>query len=159
MQNGQAGPPLDTAAADSDEAISLVLERLGSWLRRAAPPVEWNAVALSTLTELSRRGPLRVCDLVAAERITQPGMTSLIGRMTAAGLVTREDDPADGRATLVCLTAAGAAYLDQIHRLRAGVIAEQLRGLPPARRRALAAALDAMDALAALPLNRGAEHT
>ncbi len=143
-------------AGDCDGAISLVLERLGSWLRRATPAVEWNAVALSTLAELSRRGPLRISDLVAAERLTQPGMTSLVGRMDAAGLVTREQDPADGRATLVCLTEAGAAYVEHIHHVRAGVIAGQLAALPPAHREALAGALAAMDALAALPLHRGA---
>ena len=151
-----AGPAAADQAAECDEALSLALERLGSWLRRATPAVEWNAVALSTLAELSRRGPLRISDLVAAERITQPGMTSLVGRMDAAGLVTREHDPADGRATLVCLTEAGAAYVEHIHHVRAGVIAGQLAALSPAHRAALAGALDAMDALAALPQSRGA---
>ncbi|MGO9080309.1 MAG: MarR family winged helix-turn-helix transcriptional regulator [Streptosporangiaceae bacterium] len=158
MRSSPHRPAASPAAAGGDEPVSVALERLGSWLRRAAPAIEWNAVALSTLAELGRRGQLRITDLVAAERISQPGMTGLIGRMAAAGLVCREHDPADGRATLVSLTAPGVSYLEHIHQVRARIIAEQLRSLSPAHRQALASACEAMDALAALPLTRGAQH-
>jgi DNA-binding MarR family transcriptional regulator len=133
-----------------------VLERLASWLRRATPTVEWNSVALSTLAELARRGPLRITDLVAAERITQPGMTGLVSRMAEAGLVSRAADPTDGRATLVSITAAGLGYLDQIHQSRARMIAEQVRRLSPAHQQSLAGALGALTALAAQPITPGA---
>jgi DNA-binding MarR family transcriptional regulator len=150
-------PGAGTAVADPAAEISLTLERLHSWLRRATPPVEWNSVALSTLGELARRGPQRITDLVAAARITQPGMTSLVGRMAAAGLVAKEADPADGRATLVSVTPAGLAYLSQIHELRAQEIARHVRDLSPARLRSLRDAIDAMETLADQPITPGAE--
>ncbi|MBO0729490.1 MAG: MarR family transcriptional regulator, partial [Acidimicrobiaceae bacterium] len=90
-----------TIATPDAATAGATLERLGTWVRRVTPRLEWNAVALSVLSLLSRRGPQRVGELLAAEQISQPGMTSLVGRMAAAGLVTREADPTDGRATLV----------------------------------------------------------
>ncbi|MBO0732545.1 MAG: winged helix DNA-binding protein, partial [Acidimicrobiaceae bacterium] len=86
-------------------------------------------------------------ELLAAEQISQPGMTSLVGRMAAAGLVTREADPTDGRATLVTVTPAGKAYLDRVHDARAAVIAERVRRLPRPDQQAIAGALNAIDAL------------
>jgi hypothetical protein len=134
--------------ADPAAEVSFVLERLHSWLRQATPAVEWNSVALSTLALLGRRGRLR---------ITQPGMTSLVARMATAGLVVKEADPADGRATLVSVTPAGHAYLEQIHERRAEVIAGHVRGLSPARLQSLIGALDALETLAAQPITPGAE--
>ena len=86
-----------------------VLDRIGTWVRRVTPPAEWSSTALSSLDRLVRGGPLRVTDLSAAERISQPGMTGLVTRMETAGLVTRRPDPTDGRATLVFVTDAGLA--------------------------------------------------
>jgi DNA-binding MarR family transcriptional regulator len=158
-ESADGGAAAPGAPADHATDVSLVLERLHSWLRRATPPVEWNTVALSTLAEVSRRGPQRVTDLVAAARITQPGMTSLVSRMAAAGLVVKEADPADGRVTLVSATPAGLAYLEQIHERRAQVIAAHVRGLSQPHLHSLVAALDALETLAAQPISPGAEST
>ena len=70
-----------------------VLDRLGTWVRRVTPPAEWSSTALSSLDRLVRRGPLRITDLSAVERISQPGMTGLVARMETAGLVIRRPDP------------------------------------------------------------------
>ncbi len=102
---------VDRGEAHEIDTVAWALDRLGTWLRRVTPVSEWNTVALSSLDRLIRQGPQRVTDLVAAERISQPGMTGLIGRMEEAGLVTRGPDPRDGRATLVTATEAGVDYL------------------------------------------------
>ncbi len=141
---------VDRAATQVD--VGVALERVGTWLRHATPLFEWNTLALSVLAHVARRGPIRVTDLVAAERITQPGMTSLVRRLAAAGLVNRDADPTDGRVTLVSITPAGSAYLAQIHDERARVIAEQVGWLSPAHQQALAAAVDALEALADRPV-------
>jgi DNA-binding MarR family transcriptional regulator len=138
--------------AEGTAEVSVVLERLGSWLRRAAPAVEWSSAALSTLDLLARLGPQRITDLVAAEHITQPGMTGLVGRMAAAGLVTRAADPTDGRATLVSVTSTGLDYLARIHEARARTIAEQISRLSPAHVQSLVDAGGALEALAAAAL-------
>lgn len=67
-----------------------------------APSAQWR-----TLGILERRGSLRLGELAAEARTTQPGMTRLIGTLDQAGLVSRAVDPADTRATLVSATPAG----------------------------------------------------
>jgi DNA-binding MarR family transcriptional regulator len=51
---------------------------------------------------------LRISELREDVLLTQPGMSRLIARMEAGGLVERVGDPADGRASRIRLTAAGA---------------------------------------------------
>src|SRR3954451_16256667 len=51
---------------------------------------------------------LRITELRSDVLLTQPGISRLITRLEAAGLVERLDDPDDGRASRVKLTGAGA---------------------------------------------------
>jgi DNA-binding MarR family transcriptional regulator len=50
---------------------------------------------------------LRITELLDDVLLTQPGMSRLIARLEARGLVERLDDPDDGRACRVRLTRAG----------------------------------------------------
>ncbi|HEY2793250.1 MAG TPA: MarR family transcriptional regulator [Micromonosporaceae bacterium] len=134
------------------DLLAEALDRAASWLRRTARPTDWNSVAMSTLDAVERTGPLRVSDLVALEHITQPGMTGLIARLEAAGLVERGSDPSDGRATLVAITDTGRTYLREFHAKRAASIAAHLRTLPAAELEALLGASDALALLASQPI-------
>ncbi|WP_029144438.1 MarR family winged helix-turn-helix transcriptional regulator [Microbacterium luticocti] len=71
-----------------------------------APAAQWRALSV-----LVSDGPLRVGELAAASRTTQPGMTRLVGQLVAAGLVSRQSDPGDSRATVVSVTEAGRVAL------------------------------------------------
>lgn len=51
---------------------------------------------------------LRITDLGEDVLLSQPGMSRLIARLEARGLVWRDDDPGDARACRVRLTSAGA---------------------------------------------------
>ncbi|GAA1856307.1 hypothetical protein GCM10009836_40610 [Pseudonocardia ailaonensis] len=137
---------VETDAPDVAE-LAGVLEQVASWLRRTLRNEEWNTVALSVLDELVREGPRRVTELAALERASQPGMTGIVGRLQAAGLVGRAPDPTDGRATLVAPTNAGRRYIRERHAQRAVMVADRITTLPADDRRAL---LDATRALAAL---------
>jgi DNA-binding MarR family transcriptional regulator len=57
---------------------------------------------------------LRITELLDDVLLTQPGMSRLISRLEARGLVERADDPSDGRACRVRLTEAGARAQRQI---------------------------------------------
>src|SRR5437667_1132645 len=57
---------------------------------------------------------LRITELQEDALLTQPGMSRLITRLEAAGLVERVDDPDDGRACRIRLTAAGARAQRQV---------------------------------------------
>jgi DNA-binding MarR family transcriptional regulator len=128
--------------------LSVALERTASWLRRAPRNSEWNAVALSTLDELERGGPRRVTELAALERTSQPGMTGILARLAAAGLVRRDPDPTDGRATLITVTETGRKHIAQRHDERARFLSDRIRTMPDDDRRALLGATRALAALA-----------
>lgn len=51
---------------------------------------------------------LRITEMRSDVLLTQPGISRLITRLEAAGLVERVDDPDDGRACRIRLTDAGA---------------------------------------------------
>lgn len=51
---------------------------------------------------------LRITELGEDVLLTQPGMSRLVARLEARGLVQRDDDPNDARACRVRLTTAGA---------------------------------------------------
>jgi DNA-binding MarR family transcriptional regulator len=67
------------------------------------PPRDYGVLyALSTAPE-----GLRISELGEDVLLTQPGMSRMIARLEARGLVERADDPDDGRACRIRLTSAG----------------------------------------------------
>lgn len=76
-------------------------------LDNETPSAQWR-----TLKLLRDQGPLRVGELAVLSRISQPGMTRLVGQMVEAGLLERAPDAADSRASVVSVTEAGDAALD-----------------------------------------------
>jgi DNA-binding MarR family transcriptional regulator len=57
---------------------------------------------------------LRISELGNDVLLTQPGLSRLVARLENAGLVERVDDPEDGRACRIRLTAAGARAQRQV---------------------------------------------
>jgi DNA-binding MarR family transcriptional regulator len=49
----------------------------------------------------------RLTELAAQARMTLPAMSELVDDLERLGIVERRPDPTDGRAKLICLTAAG----------------------------------------------------
>jgi DNA-binding MarR family transcriptional regulator len=85
--------------------------------RNDAPAAQWRTLAI-----LRESGALRVGDLATRSRVTQPGMTRLVGVMADAGLLERTTDPDDSRATVVAATEAGiAALTDWLAELTAAI--------------------------------------
>ena len=99
-------------------------------VRHLADRAALNLTASMVLDTLDREGPVRVTTLAAAAGIGQPSMTELVQRLERQRLVTRVDDPEDGRAALVTITGAGRAPLDDQRRNRRDQLAELLSALP-----------------------------
>lgn len=146
-----ARPGAGPARQDAGDvmAFALAVDRLTHSLRRALPPLRWGASGFTTMDELARVGPRRITELAEHERVSQPGMTGLVGRLATAGLVERRPDPSDGRATLVAITDAGRSYLASVHDERARLLARRVRQLSDDDRAALFGATPVLDALAA----------
>lgn len=88
----------------------------------------------STLGLLLRSGALRLTALAEREAVSQPGMTGLVSRLQAAGLVARRADPSDGRAVLLELTAQGRALIEDRRARRAAEMERLLDVLDPGER-------------------------
>jgi len=70
------------------------------------PAAQWR-----TLSILETDGPMRIGELAAASRVTQPGMTRLLATMVEEELVTRIADRDDSRAWLIVVSRKGAQAL------------------------------------------------
>lgn len=69
---------------------------------------------------------LRITDLIDDVLITQAGVSRLVARMEQRGLVERGDDPDDGRACRVHLSADGAAIQRRIGAQHANHVARAM---------------------------------
>jgi DNA-binding MarR family transcriptional regulator len=141
---GNGGLTEDTLAA----GVAATLERLIGLFRSLSPASGLSLTTAATLATLERSGPCRLTWLAGREGVTQPAMTQLIDRLQDAGLIDRGADPTDGRVVQVRITADGKAMLAGRRAARAERLAGLLDRLSPDERKALAAALPAMDALA-----------
>jgi DNA-binding MarR family transcriptional regulator len=123
MEPSHRGGSRENAAEGLEQAAILVLRHLSD-------RTGMGLTANLTLSTLNREGPARVTALAAAASIGQPAMTELVQRLERQSLVTRVDDPGDGRAALVTITDAGRALLDDMRRDRRDRLADLLTALP-----------------------------
>jgi DNA-binding MarR family transcriptional regulator len=97
------------------EGLHRTLAKLFSILRRGDPSAgaatagDLTLAQLSILVTLLDRGPIRMTDLAAHERVRTPTTTVAIRRLEKIGLVKRSRDPSDLRAVLVDITPRGLA--------------------------------------------------
>jgi DNA-binding MarR family transcriptional regulator len=137
----------DKLAAD----LGPVLERLILLIRGLNIAHPMSRTSSATLAVLDNYGPCRLTALADRERVTQPAMTQLIGKLEDAGLVRRDADPADGRVVRVGITDAGRAVVATRRAERAERLGVLLARLSPERRQLLSAALPALSELAGPP--------
>jgi DNA-binding MarR family transcriptional regulator len=124
--------------------LTAVLREFALSLVRDAPQDSLSRTAAATLSVLDRLGPHRVTTLAEHESVSQPAMTGLVHRLESSGLVTREPDPADGRASLVAITPVGLKQLTARRAAHEAAIAARLDLLGSDDRALLAAAVPAL---------------
>ncbi len=93
--------------------------------------------------------PRRITDLAASEGVTQPAITRLVNRLQDSGWATRESDPGDGRAVMVCLTPAGEEVFDTLRAEYRALVHEEMAALADGDIETLARAIDVLDELIA----------
>ncbi|HUP72375.1 MAG TPA: MarR family transcriptional regulator [Acidimicrobiales bacterium] len=103
---------------------------------------------LSALVTIDQIGRARLCDIAAAEGVSAPTATRIVGAIEKLGLVARTDDCEDRRATRVAVTAAGRAALRRIRSNRTAFLQQRLQRLDDHDLAVLRAALPVLAALA-----------
>jgi hypothetical protein len=86
------------------KALDLAMEQFTAVFIRLASVEQMSFTTLGVLHTLAGSGPMRLSELTASERVTQPAMTQLVTRLERDGLAVRSPDPSDGRAVLVQVT-------------------------------------------------------
>src|SRR4051812_46759981 len=113
-QRSQPSPPAPVSAVAW--ATDLIRLEIALWERVDARLRESHELPLAffeSLLFISRapRGSMRVGDLARALRVTVGGTSKLVDRIERAGLIAREPDPDDRRASRVVLTTVGKRKL------------------------------------------------
>jgi DNA-binding MarR family transcriptional regulator len=99
----------------------------------------------AALGTIARHGPLTPSELAERERIQRPTATRLLARLEAPGYVTRTSDPQDRRSSLVALTPAGRALLEQTRERKDAYLARRLRTLTGEERATLRRAAEILE--------------
>ncbi|WIM86693.1 MarR family transcriptional regulator [Candidatus Mycobacterium wuenschmannii] len=150
-ETGATSPELIELA----EGLHRTLSKLFSILRRGDPSAGKEAAQDLTLAQLSilvtllDRGPIRMTDLAAHERVRTPTTTVAIRRLEKIGLVKRSRDPSDLRAVLVDITPRGLAVHRESLSNRITALAALIGNLDGSEVEALTKALAPLERLAA----------
>jgi len=131
-------------AAEVLEAIGTV-RRVARRAARAAWPAERLPSAQSELLRLAAAQPgISVADAARELRLAPNTVSTLVGRLTAAGVLDRSRAVSDGRSVRLTVTGSGARRITEWRDLRAELAGRALDRLTPADRQALADAVPAL---------------
>ncbi|NIK61692.1 MarR family winged helix-turn-helix transcriptional regulator [Kribbella shirazensis] len=129
------------APDDPAEQIAALLDGIVRQQRRASREGFGESVThgqfrvLRTLDKADE--PLRLSELAARLGIVPRSATSVVDDLEAAGLVARQPDPHDRRATLVDLTPDGRQILTTLRQNRRDIMVSQLARLSAAEQKTL----------------------
>ncbi len=101
-----------------------------------------DAVAPHQFSVLARLAeePRTPRELAGIEKVSAPSMTRTVAGLVERGLVSRQDDPTDGRQVILSLTPAGETLLKDTRRRRDQWMATRLQSLSVEEREILARA-------------------
>lgn len=144
----QADPSIsdlaDHLAADLRSVISVLKRNL----RARSSHGDLTVTQVAVLLRLERDGPTSVSDLARAEGIRTQSMGTAIAPLETSGLIAGSPDPADGRRTILSLTDACRALLEEVRSARQDWLSRTIRArLSPGEQQQLSAALDLLKRL------------
>ncbi len=135
--------------ADSGELASELRVVLGRVIRRLRAEHRFSLSQGSVLGRLDREGAQSISRLAGAERVRPQSMSQTVAELESQGFVERSPDPVDRRSTLITLTEAGRAELEEDRRRREGWLAGALQeSLSAEERRTLERAVRLLERLA-----------
>jgi len=145
---GQRPPAAQAAAAELLGAISIIRRTVRrttrqAWRQEPLPPAQSELLRLA-----AGRPGITVADAAQELHLAPNTVSTLVGRLTAAGLLDRVRDETDGRMALLTVTDKARRRIAEFRDLRAELAGRALARLPAEDQRALAAAAPALLRLA-----------
>jgi DNA-binding MarR family transcriptional regulator len=113
LNGQQPAPPAVRTTGDLALAgeLRVLIGKLCRRLREQAGSGDLTWSQLAVLTRLEREGPATVTALARAEGVRPQSMGATVSGLEAAGMINGAPDPADGRQTVLSLTAACLAMI------------------------------------------------
>jgi len=99
----------------------------------------------AALATIERHGPLTPSELAARERVRRPTVTRVLGRLEEVGLVERAVDPDDRRCSLLSVSPAGRALLENARTRKDLYLVTRLESLQAEDRAALDRAAEILE--------------
>jgi DNA-binding MarR family transcriptional regulator len=118
--------PPDADVEQVAGALRVSIGLLRRRLRQAQADGDLTLPETSALARLDRGGPTSATALAALEQISPQSMGATLARLEARDLVERQPDPADGRRSVVSITAAGLQALWSRRNARTEQLAQAL---------------------------------
>lgn len=140
-------PPIET---DEVTRLRAAIGRVARRLRPTEAAAGMTPTQISVLLTIVRLRTVRLAELADLEGLNPTMLSRVLALLVDRGLVRRVADPGDRRAALVEATAAGRRLRDRMRKERSAKLEPLLDALPAEERRALAAALPALESLADL---------
>ena len=116
--------------SDVDPLLTQVIRfsRLMQRLKQSGPGGSYDRSGNVLLLVINRVGPLRVADLASTCHVDASTVSRQAAELVREGLLRREADPADGRASLLALTEAGEDLVAELVRRRREFFADVVSG-------------------------------
>jgi DNA-binding MarR family transcriptional regulator len=128
------------------QSLRLAVMRLARRLRQQSE-ADMTPSMLSALSTIERHGPMTLRELAAHERVQPPTVTTVLGRLESAGLVSRDTDLDDRRVSWVSLTSDGRRLAEANRSRKTEFLAKRLSKLDDRDRESLARALPIIERL------------
>ena len=112
-------PDVSEMASDLRVVVGRLVRRFRADGPRPSPQV-------AALASLMRHGAKTTSQLAALERVRPQSMAYTVAELRSAGLVERRPDPSDGRQTLIDVTSAGRATMDDYRRVGESWVADAI---------------------------------
>ncbi|TCC58062.1 MarR family transcriptional regulator [Kribbella pittospori] len=112
--------------------LLVAMHRIVRHLRRSRTTTALHPTQFLALMLIADEQPIRIGEIAARVPCSQPTATTTVAGLEEAGLVRREPDPVDGRATAVVLTEVGAETVEASGRQAAEELGNLLRRLDDA---------------------------
>jgi len=121
-----------TSYAEVERELAVLLRRARAWNRDVATEVhpDLQPTAYALLNRVDEVGSVRAIDLSDYFGIDKGAVSRQVALLERVALVTREPDPADGRAQLLVVTGEGRKRLEAARGGRRQLVRDQLGRWP-----------------------------